>query len=168
MGLARKQVITGTAVLIAAGLLLYPLLFDDMILLDDRAAWIEPPLPMPEVPTYVAEIDRPLPALPEEPLDDEVLPAKDGAVPELGAGYIPVSWTLQLAVFVQKEDALVLRDQLRQDGYRAYLRTVALSDGQPLVRVYVGPELVRNKTETLLAELDKRYGLKGLVVRYRP
>ncbi|WP_345194628.1 SPOR domain-containing protein [Kistimonas scapharcae] len=168
MELAKKQRITGAAVLIAAGLLLYPLLFDDAVFRDDEAAQIPPPLPVPEVPAYVAEIDRPLPALPEEPVDDEELAAKDNAVPELGADHIPVSWTLQLAAFVQKENAVALRDRLRKDGYRAYLRTVTLSDGKSVVRVYVGPELVRNKAETLLTELDKGYELEGLVVRYRP
>ncbi len=168
MELAKKQRITGAAVLVAAGLLLYPLLFDDTVFRDEEAAQIAPPLPVPDVPVYVADIDRPMPELPAEPVDDQELAAKDNAVPELSADLIPVSWTLQLAAFVQKENAVALRDRLRKDGYRAYQRTVTLSDGQSVVRVYVGPELVRNKAETLLAELDKGYELEGLVVRYRP
>lgn len=163
----NKQHIVYALVLISMGLLLYPQLFDGKVFQNNDAPPILAPLPVPQVPIYLSEIEKPLPVLPEEWVDDEKLAAKNSAAPELDDDLIPVSWTLQLAAFFQKENAIILRDQLRRAGYRAYQRTVALSN-ESMVYVYVGPELVRNKAESLLADINKTYQLKGVVVRFRP
>lgn len=165
MALVKKQQFV---VAVLMGVFLYPLLFDNTVFQGDKAPQIPVPLPVPSVPFSVSQIEKPLPALPEEPVGDEVLAAKDNAVPELDDDFIPMSWTLQLTDFSKQENAESLVGTLRRAGYHAYLRTMVLQDGKPVVRVYVGPVLVRSKAESLLAEMNKVYKLEGWVVRFRP
>lgn len=168
MELAKKQRVTGAIVLFVAVLLLYPLLFNTSVFREGSPQPIPAPLTAPDAPAYLATLDSSMPALPAEPVDDEELKANDNTSPELDSEQMPVSWTLQLAAFVKRENAFALRDRLRKEAYRAYTRTLTLSEGQSVTRVYVGPDLVREKSETLLAKLKEGYQLEGLVVRYRP
>ncbi|MCK5893698.1 MAG: SPOR domain-containing protein [Endozoicomonadaceae bacterium] len=164
----RKRHVFFALLLISMVLLLYPQLFDGEVFQGNNSPPILVPFPVHSVPIYVLEIEKPLPALPEDSVDDEELAAKDNAVPELDSDLIPVSWTLRLVAFSQIENAIILRDQLRRAGYRAYQRIVVLSNDESEVHVYVGPELVRNKADSLLTEINKKYQLKGVVVRFRP
>jgi len=87
---------------------------------------------------------------PEQPLTD--LPA-------------PEAWIVQVGSFGSEQNALALRDKLRGKGYTAFIETVHL-DGRRVVRVGVGPEMLKSKSEALRDKLASDMGLSGLVVSY--
>lgn len=74
---------------------------------------------------------------------------------------VPVAWTLQLASFKDEANARSLRKQLLKAGHKVYTR----KNGD-LVKVYVGPELKRQRLESLKKELQEDLGLDGLLVRF--
>lgn len=74
----------------------------------------------------------------------------------------PYAWTLQLGAFSQRDNAHQLRDQLRAQGYKAYVQEMA-DDG--LTRVYVGPELQRSAIEALQRELQRNLKQNDIHIR---
>ncbi len=74
-------------------------------------------------------------------------------------------WAVQVASFAQPENATALRDRLLGDGYAAFLSNVK-RDGEAATRVAVGPLINRDDAARLEAELDGRYDLDAVVVRF--
>jgi DedD protein len=93
------------------------------------------------------------------PVEDEVLKQVNQAV--LDQQGVPVAWTLQLASFKDEANARALRKQLLKAGHKVYTR----KNGS-LVKVYVGPELKKQRLESLKKGLKKDFGLDGLLVRF--
>ena len=77
----------------------------------------------------------------------------------------PEAWIVQVGSFGSEPNALALRDKLRKKGYTAFVETVHL-DGRSVVRVGVGPEMSKSKSEDLREKLASDMGLSGLVVSY--
>lgn len=77
------------------------------------------------------------------------------------------AWVLQLASFGHKDNANRLVAKLRQSGYQAYTREVKRSGGASIYKVFVGPEINRDRVELLQDQLQKQYKLKGMVRRYQ-
>jgi len=77
----------------------------------------------------------------------------------------PEAWIVQVGSFGSEQNALALRDKLRGKGYTAFVETVHL-DGKRVVRVGVGPEMLKSKSEALRDKLASDMGLSGLVVSY--
>lgn len=76
------------------------------------------------------------------------------------------AWTVQLASFNQRANAQQLIKQLRAKGFAAYIHEAKTK--QSLVcRVFVGPELNREKADVLAQKLHNEFHLKGVVVKYR-
>ena len=168
MNQKRKQRLTGALVLVAAAVIIYPLLFSGQYEEDVLALTIPEPPAAFEIPKYIERLEQPL-VVPEEPVDFESAPAV-AAVEQLslGSNKIPVSWSLQLAAFSQFNNAEQLQDRLRADGFHAYTREGKDSKGKSLYRVYVGPDLRKEKILKLRKAIEKDYSLKGLVVRFVP
>jgi DedD protein len=81
------------------------------------------------------------------------------------ANQLPYAWTLQLGAFSQRDNAHSLRDQLRADGYKAYVQEFPQDR---LTRVYVGPEIQRSRIEALQSELKKKLKQDDIhIKRYR-
>ena len=74
---------------------------------------------------------------------------------------VPVAWTLQLASFKDEANARALRKQLIGAGYKVY--TQRQTD---LYKVYVGPELKKERLESLKEALKGEYGLDGMIIRF--
>jgi DedD protein len=74
---------------------------------------------------------------------------------------VPVAWTLQLASFKDEANARALRKQLIGAGYKVY--TQRQTD---IYRVYVGPELKKERLESLKENLKGEYGLDGMIIRF--
>ena len=163
----RKQRVTGALVLVAAAVILYPMLFSREEQTEKLSLVIPEPPPAMDIPDYVEYLDKPM-ALPEEPADFEPPPAAGQEQPTLDEKNIPISWTLQLAALSRPDSAEQLQDRLRKDGYRAYTREGVGGKGQTLYRVYVGPELRKDKLMELRRTIEQSYRLKGMVVRFRP
>lgn len=78
-------------------------------------------------------------------------------------------WSVQVASFSDRQNAVALEERLRDAGYSAYWRR-AEQEEQTLYRVFAGPELERQDAEQLKRRLamDEAFGQDGLVVPYAP
>lgn len=184
-----KQRIIGAFVLLAIAVIFVPVFFDrERIEPVDRTTLIPP---APSIEPVV--IDRPVPSddefdpakpveemfvpvveatpVPEEkpaPKEKPSVPVKDSepdvSITDKG---VPQGWVLQIASYQSAERAIKMRDELINDGYKAYLREVKANGGR-MSRVYVGPKLDRDKLEKEKAELDKKYKIKTLLLKFDP
>ena len=171
----RRYRVTGGVFLIAVAVIVLPMLFD--------AKGIEPD-PLPPIERASMELAE-LPSLQldevalahadelRDAVDDEgfhqdtntrvgnvvIHPATDAEATGLEA-----VWGVQLASFSARENAVALRDQLRDDGYPALLSNVKRLTGAT-TRVAIGPILSRSEADDLQRELSRRYELDAIVVR---
>lgn len=76
-------------------------------------------------------------------------------------------WTVQLASFIKKENALNLRSVLREQHEKAYIQENQSAGGR-VFRVYVGPMLKAEDASAALKRLNQAHGLQGMVLRYVP
>jgi DedD protein len=80
---------------------------------------------------------------------------------------IPQAWMLQLVSLSNREAAVKLRDDLQRDGYKAFIRDVKTDSGT-FVRVFVGPNLNREESAKIKAELDRRLKTNAQIRRFEP
>ena len=76
-------------------------------------------------------------------------------------------WAVQVASFSQEENAARLIEQLRGDGYAAFVSHVK-QGGERATRVAVGPVIESEAAARLKAELDRRYDFDAVLVRFSP
>ena len=78
-------------------------------------------------------------------------------------------WAVQVGSFSRLSGAESLAQQLRDAGYRAFTRPFEQPE-QTLHRVYLGPELDRDRARDLRERIaaDDSFGLQGLVVSVGP
>jgi DedD protein len=87
--------------------------------------------------------------------------------PTLDSKGLPVAWILQVASVSSAAKADELRDGLLSMREKAYVKK--LERGQKdLYRVYIGPNVERAQLEKMQAEIDKRFGVRSIIVRYVP
>lgn len=104
----------------------------------------------------------------EEPSAGEVPPAEKQPQPAAQDAPQP-GFTVQVASFSDVANAQALVARLRDAGYSAYHREVR-QDGNTWQRVFVGPEIKRERAEALRQRLadDKAFALEGLVRTFVP
>ena len=76
------------------------------------------------------------------------------------------AWAIHLASFSEKANAEKLVKKLRAKGFPAYIHE-ARAEHPTMVRVFVGPELKKEKAETMLKKLHQEFRLEGVVVKYQ-
>ena len=106
------------------------------------------------------------PVVEEEPSADE----EPSEAPQPAAQDAPQpGFTVQVASFSDVANAQALVARLREAGYSAYHREVR-QDGNTWQRVFVGPEIKRERAEALRQRLadDKAFALEGLVRTFVP
>jgi DedD protein len=74
-------------------------------------------------------------------------------------------WVVQLGSFKHEKNVKELLKTLKSAGYRAYSRPVMTSVGE-LTKVFVGPELDKEKLELALPHLKKITNLKGKITAF--
>lgn len=76
-------------------------------------------------------------------------------------------WVVQIGSFKDKSNALRIVNQLRANGYRAFIQEItnALND---TTRVFVGPEHKQATAHALADRLQSEMHLKGIVISYKP
>ncbi len=74
-------------------------------------------------------------------------------------------WVVQLGSFQHQKNVRELMKTLNDAGYRAYTRPVKTTVGE-LTKVFVGPELDREKLELALPHLQKITKLKGKITAF--
>lgn len=163
-----KQRLIGAIVLMALMVIFLPMFFNG-----GNAEQIDILIEMPEKPP-IPEFDVSKPATPSElkAKEESQSPKEEMILEELkdkkvDAEGLPVSWTLQVASFKERENAEKLRDKLRDGGYKAYIK-YRLDVEPRMIRVFVGPVLDRKTVDKFKTSISKQYKLDGVVVRYLP
>ncbi len=92
--------------------------------------------------------------------------------PAKGTAQLAEAYTIQLGAFSSRENAAKLHKKLIKKDYKAYIQKGSSSKGKVLYRVFVGPEIRKNKATRIANALQKELksdGIKGImVVRYAP
>jgi len=172
--LKLKQRLIGAVIIISLAIIILPILLDgnqeERIQLTRRV----PPPPAIEVAPFnpadlKADMDRieqesarTIPQRSANPVDSESLDAQALALDSDG---LPVAWSLQVAAFQSEENAVRLREELRDRGYQSY-RVDGDSEEGPVSRVLVGPALQRASLERIQHQIEEEFGLKGKIIRY--
>ncbi len=74
-------------------------------------------------------------------------------------------WVIQLGSFRHERNVMSLLDKLENAGYRAFSRKIQTQSGL-LTKVFVGPDLDRQKLESALPHLKELTDLSGKVTRF--
>jgi DedD protein len=77
------------------------------------------------------------------------------------------AWVIQVGSYKNKANALRLVNQLRSNGYTAFIQDVSSEEGRH-TRVYVGPESKRKAALSLVDQINKEMNLQGIVISYQP
>lgn len=104
-------------------------------------------------PTGAAAKGLPAKSLPEEP--------------HLDAKGLPASWVLQAGAFQDKANAEELRDRLLQGGHHAFVQTSTVG-GKATHRVFVGPKMTREQLVAEQTVLQRKFGVKTMIVPFAP
>lgn len=110
-------------------------------------------IPVPKAAKDVSQISSAEPEIPTQPVkvaDEKRKPA-----------VVADRWTLQIATFKSKDNAVRLVEKLKAAKYDAYSLTT-----NSLYKVYVGPEFKREVSDKLRDEIKKEFSLSGIVVKY--
>lgn len=75
-------------------------------------------------------------------------------------------WVIQLGSFRHEKNVKGLLNKLEKAGYRAFSRRIQTSSG-PLTKVFVGPDLEKQKLEAALPHLKELTDLKGKVTTFK-
>ena len=75
----------------------------------------------------------------------------------------PKAWVVQVGSFSNRTNALSLQNKLRKKGYAAFIEFVKNANGG-VYRVRVGPEVNHDKAVALAADMQKKAGVKGVVM----
>jgi len=164
-----KQRIIGAVVITALAAIFIPMLFDEPA---DESARTMSELKIPPAPDISLDsrvnsppgsIDEVLSSgqseTPENPrLDNEKLAGTAENQPTL------VRWVIQIGSFSQRENALSLRDQLKKQGFKAFVDSMELPGKGTLYRVRVGPELDKQRAEELRNKIDSMNQIHSIVV----
>ena len=75
------------------------------------------------------------------------------------------AWIVQLGSFTSKENAQLLNDKLRDQGFTAFVEPLKQRSGV-IYRVRVGPELLRSDAEKVHDKIKQSIQMDGLVVPY--
>ena len=188
-----QQRVVGAAVLTACGVIVIPIFLNDGALERDVIgdSQVPPPpthgfsstvIPLSEADIEHIEARATIPlggaeeiAFPAAGAQAEVqaeavvglAPATDGGpgeVVEPRTGI--VAWTVQLGSFNNDDNARTLIEELRKEGYPAYLER-RFEDEVTVFKVRVGPEIRREDAENLRTRLEQDFAMKGMILRYQ-
>ncbi len=170
-----KQRIVGAFVLLALGLIFFPLLFDfsDQRQVD-KTSMIPPP---PDIkPAVIPEPRRPeniTPAKPDSEIfnlgSDDLEPDESAAdqQPSLDENSIPVAWVIQVASFKEQAKAADLVARLQKDNYKSFAQQAA-TDAGVTYRVLVGPKIRKQAALDEKQRIDRDYDSQSIVLRFKP
>lgn len=173
MDVRLKQRLVGAFVLTTLAIIILPMLLDGSA--EDRVRVMAsiPDAPHIEVKKMsvkdlrlqMERMERASAAqLPREVVDENMYEAETDFT--FDKNNLPVSWSLQLGSFKEKENAIKLRARLRAAEYRSYVLHAKTSRGETY-RVFVGPIVKKSALQELQGKIERSLNLEGQVVRYR-
>ena len=80
---------------------------------------------------------------------------------------VPRAWAVQIVSYQTQQRAQQFSEKLKRDGYQPFTKSANSSKGK-VYRVYLGPKINPTMAKNLKQELDKKYKLDTLVVRFDP
>lgn len=171
-GLRRRLV--GAIVIAAVAVIFIPLIFDGTE--EERLAVIEeiPPAPTFDFREQIAVNDIQAAMEFRRRANAATMPqerASIGDVTEnqsklLDQNGLPMGWSLQVASFRERDNAVALRSEIRELGHGAYVLLNRTNEGQ-FYQVLVGPSLDREGLSRAGQEIADKMGLTVQIVRYR-
>ena len=169
---ALKQRLIGAVVLVISGVVLIPLLLDGAGHNSRFANEIEiPPAPVIKMKSWdeLKEIPANLPeaSTSSKPADQSAARSAAEVVKKVKKISQPSikAWALQLGSFDQQTNALVLQDQLRAKGYRAFV-VKSNESSNTHYKVRIGPDLDRSKIEKIAKKLKINEKIESIVVTH--
>jgi len=171
-----KQRLVGAVVITALAAIFLPMLFDDPV--EDAGRSISE-LSIPEAPQ--GQFASSIKAIPENAQQVlELPPAEPLKVEQDGvsakhqqnkAKQHPsaqqpqlVRWVIQVGSFSQKENALLLRNKLRKQGFSAFVEKIWSEEQVKMYRLRVGPELDKSRAEVMKAKLEQKNNIKSILI----
>ena len=194
---AMKHRVIGAAVLVALGVIAWPVVFDTSPVreISQRSQIPEEPaidrftVPEPERPQLPPDPGRGSAAestaaatrnVAQDATNTTGTPStsKSAPAPQTGqppavpgvdvdAAGLPRQWAVQLGVFSQLANAREMQQRARAAGFHAILQSGGTA-GAEQHRVYVDPKLDRNGAASVAAEVKRKLGVDGFVTRYYP
>lgn len=76
----------------------------------------------------------------------------------------PEAWVIQVASFSDSDNAKRLLNQLRARGFDAY--SCQSKGKKTIIRVFIGPDIDRNKIDQIQKELKQQLQLNGVIRKY--
>lgn len=127
-----------------------------------------PPKKSPKAGTETIHPVSP-PPLPSQssasPAPKPVVPFSPSPTPTPAAKTSPGAWVVQMGAFASRENADKLAQKLRAAKFPVIEDEIKVND-QVLRRIRVGPGVDRRLTEEMAANISRKVGEKGTVVRY--
>lgn len=183
-----KQRLVGALILVALGVVFWPIIFVEQSLkplgevgqipmrpsVDTTP--IFPPDPAGLRPSPEIEANPQVELAELSPIAEPVTPSGKPQVktrteaparPALDVDGVPIGWILQVASVSNPDKAEDLRKRLIAMGYKAYVKKIKTGNSS-LLRVYVGPKFERARLESLQSEIDAEFKVKSMVRRYIP
>lgn len=189
-----KQRLIGATVLVALGVIFIPILleggkedarltvsmeippqprveFEDRLETPPKALDDEPPQPLREAVTPVKQQTSPEPepakvnpGTPSSPAAS-VKPAATEAPKKAPVSVNGDRWIVQAGSFSRETNAIVLRDQLKAKGFKAFVESASTGAGK-VYRVRIGPVEERDAAEALVKRLNSSGNYRGMVMSY--
>ena len=172
-----KQRLVGAAVLLAVGVLVWPLLVGPG---EQRNVVIESKIPQrPDFePFVIPEPEKPEnlppPGAWEQELEESLEEVEPGPVQEkekqiqasLDNAGLPQGWMVQVGSFGQADNAENLSAKLRAAGYKTFIKPA--DEELQLTRVYVGPMIDESAATRAAREIKKEFKLVPKVSKFVP
>ena len=166
--------VTGSLFLLAVAVIFLPMLFDG----DGVPGVTVAPVEIDFVPEAVQRFEEAAPASDfvervaelRREVDDQGYHRETGT--RIGEPVLSLpddateAWAVQLASFAEQGNAEDLRDQLRTDGFEAFVSSYREPGGAVLNRVAIGPMLDVARAELLREQLTERYELEAVIMAF--
>ena len=178
-----KQRLVGAVVLIALGIVIWPIVFDPSVVRRFSEESKIPPAPRFDefaVPESESEsksivVESAQAAVKDAPITSENRAAESSARVKAAAQAgektdefgLPVLWAVQVGAFENQANALDLQKKLEQAGYHVILRSMETENGW-ITRLFVDPKMEKASAERVRKRIQQEFGRESLVVSYAP
>ena len=87
---------------------------------------------------------------------------------EMDTNKLPVAWVVQVGAMATQASADKLKEQLIDQGFKAFTQPTKLPIGTAAIKVYVGPKLSRERADAQKKAIDAALKSNTMVVRFPP
>ncbi|WP_119395606.1 SPOR domain-containing protein [Salinibius halmophilus] len=157
--------VLGVILVVSAGALVFPRLFDGSGVVPTSQRVDIPPAPVVELPQpaeVVEYLDQ------EDALELLAEPTPSVQSPTPSVSTISAGWVVQLGTFSDAANAERLVENVRAAGEVAFVRDLIARDERVFYQVMVGPVAEEATARELKRQLDEQFSVAGLVLKFTP